>query len=125
MKTFDLKSSYSQDVYTNCYFVIGNYSYGGGTYLGIESLDEGPIADVSINIDATCLIGNNTIYTKLYDGIDKIAQQLVDMGFLTKSDMPIAEQDWGKYVAYNLTDKIKDYISEDSLEAYELAMGGK
>lgn len=121
-KTFELKTEYGD--YKDCIFELDNYSNNGSLYVGITDLEEGPIDDLSINIDASWLIGidkPNAFYVADYKTSKNTADILVEKGYLKPVKNGVARQNYGTYHLYELTPKALEFVpnSCENKERYE------
>lgn len=107
MKTFTLKTDFG--TFKNCVFVVDKY-VNGGTYLGVEDLEEGLICDCSVWVETTPLLDENQFFSKEYDCTPSIMKSLVKMGIVKKLDGFKWFQGFGSYQAYELCDGYKEYV---------------
>ncbi len=106
MKTFKLKTEYGN--YDNCILQIDEYA-AGGLYVGVFSLDEGPIADCSVWVEGTPFLEGKQFFSKTYDFVPETMKALEKLGIVKKVDGLMWHQGFGSYQAYELCDGYEAY----------------
>lgn len=101
---FSYKSKYN--TYSNCNFVCNRYADNGNLYLGIESEEEGPIANCSVNTDAK--LDDDSIGIKDYSENDGMAGFLVGLGIIEQNPFKSIQSGWVTIPFYKLTESGKE-----------------